>query len=269
MTSVVKQSLLGLSLLAASQAAHATIVLVETNMGNFEINLLDQSTPATVQNFLSYVKDGSYDSSVIHRAEKGFMVQGGGYKTSGNNDASLLTVTAKATVKNEPKWSNVRGTIAMAKREYLPDSASSQWFINLVDNNDPGNKLNLDRQNSGFTVFGIVTGSGMSVIDPVASLYQPGTGTLPKFPLRNYSAADAAANVPITPANMVVIEKITVINDAPDTAASLTLKANTQYHLDAEESGSSGSTGSSGSLSWLWLISGAALLAGRRLFQRR
>ena len=189
MTSLVKQSLLGLSLLAASQAAHATIVLVETSMGNFEINLFDQSTPATVQNFLSYLKDGSYDNSVIHRAEKGFMVQGGGF------DANMVEKpNNKSTIKNESYngLSNTRGTLAMARMNQ-PDSARSQFFVNLVDNNF----LNRSPMNAGYAVFGKVT-KGMDVIDKIAGV-----------PTANYGMHQ---NVPLKP---IIINSVSIKTASP------------------------------------------------------
>ncbi len=102
--------------LAVSHNAAATIVLVETNMGDFEINLFDQTTPKTVTNFLTYVKDGSYNNSIFHRSLKDFVVQGGGMRYSGNNASPFTEVPARGPIDNEPKLSNVRGTVAMAKK---------------------------------------------------------------------------------------------------------------------------------------------------------
>jgi peptidyl-prolyl cis-trans isomerase A (cyclophilin A) len=217
---MLKKSLLTVALAASclftSQQAAATIVLVETNMGDFEINLFDQTTPKNVTNFLTYVKDGSYTNVVFHRSVKDFVVQGGGFRYSGNNASPFTAVATRGPVDNEPKLSNVRGTVAMAKVADSPNSATIQWFVNLENN-----ASNLDRQNSGFTVFGTVQGTGMSILDSIESLYVPGSGAFAGAPLRNYSATDLANNVPVTAANLVTIERISIINDSPTTAANL------------------------------------------------
>lgn len=241
--------------LAALPAA-ATVVLVKTNMGNFEVNLFDQSTPATVSNFLAYVSKNDYQKTVFHRTEKNFVVQGGGFRYSGNNASPFTAIAQGAAVKNEPKWSNVRGTIAMAKISGKADSATNQWFINLTDNSS-----NLDLQNSGFTVFGQVTGNGMEVIDAIAAL--PNTlltdANFRNVPLRNYSAADATAKVPVTAANLVVIESISVINAEANTAANLQPKANTLITQKPTTGSSSG-----GSLGFGALTAGLLFWVSRR-----
>lgn len=221
--------------LAVSQHADATIVLVETNMGDFEINLFDQTTPETVTNFLTYVRAGTYNNSALQRLVKDFVVQSG-QRYSGNNSAPFTNLPARGPVDNEPKLSNVRGTVAMAKISNSPNSATNNWFVNMKDNSS-----NLDRNNGGFTVFGVVTGTGMSIIDSINDLYVPGgTGLFRETPLRNYSATDFANNVPITAANIVTIERITIINDSPTTAANLNPALNT---LAGQDNGASaGST---------------------------
>lgn len=236
--------------------AAATIVLVETNMGDFEINLFDQTTPKTVANFLAYVKDGSYTNTIFHRSIKDFVMQGGGYRYSGNNATPYVLIQEKSPVDNEPKLSNVRGTVAMAKVENSPNSARSQWFINLKDNSS-----NLDRQNSGFTVFGVVTGTGMSVVDSMDDLFVPATGNFAGVPLRNYSATDLANNVAVTASNLVTVERITVINDSPTTAANLNPKPNT---LAGQNSG--GDSGSGGGSIGSTLV---LALAGLAFWRRR
>jgi MYXO-CTERM domain-containing protein len=227
------------TILAVSHNAAATIVLVETNMGDFEINLFDQTTPETVANFLTYVRDGSYNNVLFHRSVKDFVVQGGGFRYSGNNASPFTAVTPRGPVDNEPKLSNVRGTVAMAKVANSPNSATIQWFVNLENN-----ASNLDRQNSGFTVFGTVQGTGMSILDSIEDLYVPATGNFSGAPLRNYSATDLANNVQVTAANLVTIERITVINDSPTTAANLNPTPNTLVGQGGTESSGGGSTGS-------------------------
>lgn len=227
-----------------SQQADATIVLVETNMGDFEINLFDQTTPKTVTNFLTYVKDGAYNNIVFHRLEKDFVMQGGGFRYSGNNTNPFASVTTRGPVDNEPKLSNVRGTVAMAKVPNSPNSATIQWFVNLGNNANPTIPGNLDRQNGGFTVFGTVQGTGMSILDSMEDLFVPATGAFAGAPLRNYSATDLANNVPVTASNLVTIERITIINDSPTTAANLNPALNTQAGKGSEESSGGGSAGS-------------------------
>lgn len=105
-------SLLAL-LLVLPQAATATVVEVETDLGNIEINLYDNATPETVTNFLDYVNSGAFTASIFHRSVPGFIVQSGGYVTDIN--AQVTDITSNPAVTNEPVYSNVRGTIAMAK----------------------------------------------------------------------------------------------------------------------------------------------------------
>ncbi len=257
MKSIVR-SLAVTSLLSfTTLSANATVVLVKTSLGNFEINLYDQTTPATVTNFLSYVNSGSYQNTLFHRTEKGFVAQAGGFRYSGNNTTPFTAVTTQAAVKNEPKWSNVRGTIAMAKVSGDANSATNQWFINLADNSS-----NLDLQNSGFSVFGQVTGTGMEVVDAIAALPNQ-LLTDPNFrsvPLRNYSATDAQAQVAVSAANLVLIESITVINSDTNSAAALQPKANTLITSKPQETGSS----SGGSIGFVSLLAGLLLWTGRR-----
>src|SRR5690606_25761942 len=99
----------------------------------------DKHTPKTVENFLAYVNAGAYTDSIIHRSVPGFVVQGGGFEFTGA--LPPVVITQKPAVINEPLFSNVRGTIAMAKVGNDPNSATNQWFINL-DNNSG----NLDKQ---------------------------------------------------------------------------------------------------------------------------
>lgn len=166
-TTLLRASSLCLSALAtfASPLALAdSLVRVDTDAGSFALQLFDSSAPGTVENFLGYVDAGSYDGTLIHRSVSNFVIQGGGFSfeptTGGFN--SVMTLPA---IRNEFGVSNTRGTIAMAKLGGDPDSATSQWFINLGNNS-----ANLDNQNGGFTVFGKVLGEGMAVVDSINSL---------------------------------------------------------------------------------------------------
>jgi len=151
---------------SVSFPALATNVIMETPLGDIEIELFDEVAPGTVENFLNYVNDGDYENSFVHRSVPGFVIQGGGF----NFEAGLQgTVPTDPPIQNEFNRSNVRGTVAMAKLGGDPDSATSQWFINLADNSaslDGG-----DGQGGGFfTVFGQVVGDGMEVADAIAAL---------------------------------------------------------------------------------------------------
>jgi cyclophilin family peptidyl-prolyl cis-trans isomerase len=125
-----------------------------------------RTTPVTVENFLRYADEGRYDNTFVHRSVPGFVIQGGGFKLA----AGLPHIDTFAPIVNEFGTSNTRGTIAMAKVGGNANSATSEWFVNLADNNDPEDPLSLDNQNGGFTVFGRVLGSGMSLFDGIASL---------------------------------------------------------------------------------------------------
>lgn len=156
-----------------------------TNMGEFDVLMYQYSAPNTVVNFWNYAESGAYDNSFIHRSVPGFIVQGGGFTF--HNGGGPEDIVAYDPVANEFGVSNLRGTIAMAKLGDDPDSATSQWFFNLVDNAD-----NLDNQNGGFTVFGIVLGNGMAVIDAIAAMPIHNFGnsyddTFSSIPLNNYS----------------------------------------------------------------------------------
>jgi peptidyl-prolyl cis-trans isomerase A (cyclophilin A) len=213
---------IGAALLALfSPAANATIVQFQTVLGPFEINLYDQSTPATVANFLAYVNAGEYDNVVVHRVVNGFIVQGGGFSYEGTE--TLGNVAANPPVVNEPEFSNVRGTIAMAKLSGNANSATNQWFINLGDNS-----ANLDVQNGGFTVFGEVTGNGMDVLYAINALPRFAFASpFDAIPLRDFTAQDAAADVEITDRHLVIVTAIVVLDGAVDTAAGLSPVANT------------------------------------------
>jgi peptidyl-prolyl cis-trans isomerase A (cyclophilin A) len=143
----------------ASPAALAQKVKLATSMGDVVLQLDADKAPKTVANFVQYVKDGHYDGLVFHRVIGGFMIQGGGY------DADMKEKPTRPSIPLESRngLSNLRGTIAMA-RTSVPDSASSQFFINVVDN------PRLDAANSpdgnGYAVFGKVV-SGMDVIDKI------------------------------------------------------------------------------------------------------
>lgn len=158
--SLVLASLLSLPL---SLAQAGPKVQLKTSMGDITLELNEEKAPATVKNFLSYVKEGFFDKTVFHRVIDGFMIQGGGFELK--EDGSIEQKPTKAPVQNEAKngLKNKRGSIAMA-RTSDPHSASAQFFINHDDNE------NLDYPSFdgwGYAVFGEVV-EGLDVIDKIA-----------------------------------------------------------------------------------------------------
>lgn len=158
-----------------------TVVNVTTNLGDFSIELIDEVAPGTVENFLNYIESGRYQDSIIHRSVPGFVVQGGGW-TIAEGSSQLVPVQTDEAIANEPGISNTRGTVAMAKVSGNPNSATSQWFINLADN------TGLDSDNGGFTVFGRVLDEGMSVLDAIASLQRVAiSASVNELPVLNFN----------------------------------------------------------------------------------
>ena len=177
------------------------VVKFDTNAPVSDSNIyieLTSNTPLTNANFLSYVDSNAYDNTFFHRSVNNFVLQGGGFSAptvpADQPLSDPLPITTTGTVQNEPGNPNVRGTIAMAKLGGDPDSATSQFFFNISDNNldslgNPGGFL--DSDNGGYTVFGEVLGSGMTAIDLMnnaltydASAYYANTG-LDELPLYN------------------------------------------------------------------------------------
>jgi peptidyl-prolyl cis-trans isomerase A (cyclophilin A) len=219
--------------------ADATVVEFQTVMGNFEVNLYDINTPETVTNFLNYVNNGAYTDSIYHRSVPGFIVQGGGFFF--DMALPLETIPANPPVVNEPLFSNVRGTIAMAKLGGDPDSATSQWYFNLANNS-----ANLDVQNEGFTVFGQVVGDGMDVIEAIASLpIYDFNAPVNSLPLRDYTQADFDALVPIDETNLVIVTAIIVSDSTVDSAAGLNPPLNTSNVPPPDTGGGGGGGGGS------------------------
>ncbi|WP_435011684.1 peptidylprolyl isomerase [Tundrisphaera lichenicola] len=152
---------LGLLALATTTLAadDKPVVVMETSAGPVTIELDAKNAPITVANFLKYVDEGYYDNLIFHRVIPGFMVQGGGF------DAKMSEKGKQhAPIRNESSngLPNTRGTLAMA-RTNDPDSATSQFFINLIDNDF----LNSQGGRPGYAVFGKVT-DGMNVVDAIA-----------------------------------------------------------------------------------------------------
>ncbi len=160
------------------------VVRVTTPLGAFDIELCaevsdvcEAAVPNSVDNFLGYVDRGDYEGSIIHRSTTlstagVVVIQGGGFRREG--PAIIREVPPQPAIANEFHQSNRRGTIAYARTGEV-DSARSQWFVNVSDSNTI-----LDTSNGGFTVFGVVIGDGMQVVDAIHAertlpMYFPGT----------------------------------------------------------------------------------------------
>lgn len=132
---------------------------VETNHGTFTLELTPNEAPITVANFLTYVDSDFYDNTLFHRVIDGFMVQGGGFDT----DLVMKQTLAPIVLESNNGLLNQRGTVAMA-RTNVPNSATSQFFVNSVDNSF----LNYTETNPGYAVFGAVV-AGLEVIDSISA----------------------------------------------------------------------------------------------------
>ena len=181
-------------------AADAVVVVhMDTVLGDIDIELYDDVAPQTVANFLNYVEDGDYEDSFIHRSVPDFVIQGGGFRMPVDQPEP---VPLDPPVANEYSLPNVRGTIAMAKSAGDPDSATSQWFINLVDNTTT---LGPDN-NGGYTVFGRVIGNGMEVVDAIAALPIVNAGS----PFETLPVIDFSGNT-VLKQHLVIVNKIVVV----------------------------------------------------------
>ena len=131
-------------------------VVVDTSFGKFTLELFEDKAPITVKNFLQYVDDKHYDGLIFHRVKPDSMIQGGGF-TPGMNERKV-----RDPIKNESSngLKNLRGTIAMPRAKNQPDSATSQFYVNVVDN------PTLDKAAGGYCVFGRVL-DGIDVVDKI------------------------------------------------------------------------------------------------------
>ncbi|MDI4632025.1 peptidylprolyl isomerase [Pelomonas sp. V22] len=153
---------LSLSLAFSAGALAQTVVKLTTTVGDIRVELDAEKAPKTVANFIAYVKAGHYNGLIFHRVIENFMIQTGGYTTK------LEGRPTKAPIPLESAngLNNVRGSIAMA-RSSNPDSATSQFFINTVDN--PGLDAENARDGKGYAVFGRVI-EGMEVVDQIRAV---------------------------------------------------------------------------------------------------
>ncbi|MBQ0834827.1 MULTISPECIES: peptidylprolyl isomerase [unclassified Marinobacter] len=159
-------------------------VRILTSEGAIELQLRPDVAPKSVENFLQYARDGFFDGTIYHRVIPGFMVQGGGFTNE------MTRKETRAPIKNEasPTLPNLRGTVSMA-RTNAPDSATSQFFINVANNDF----LNAGVRGAGYAVFAKVT-AGMGVVDTIAKV--------------KTARVRGMADVPVNP---VIIESVTVL----------------------------------------------------------
>jgi peptidyl-prolyl cis-trans isomerase A (cyclophilin A) len=145
------------------------VVVLKTNLGDIEIQLDPKNAPITTANFLAYVDKKFYDGTIFHRVVRGFVAQGGGFTADGQEKPTDAPIVNEAT----NGLHNVRGTISMA-RTNDPNSATSQFFLNFVDNStgklDPGGF-----SPEGYAVFGKII-KGMDILDKMEALAGPGDG---------------------------------------------------------------------------------------------
>ncbi len=237
-----------------------TLVEITTPEGTIPVALSDAKTPKTVANFLSYITNGQYQGTIIHRSVPGFVIQGGGYTPAGS------PITQQAVVVSEAGTSNTVGTIAMALSTG-PNSGTSQWFINLANNTS----LDTSANNSGgpFTAFGNLVYGGQVVANKIAALQivndsqnppgaAGGANIWVQLPVINYSGSTTPTSVP--PANLVGTTyqvtpalTYTATTDDPTVAtpaisgSSLSLAfgsgtGNTQVHVTATDIGGNTAT---------------------------
>ena len=158
-----------LLLSSLSMAQDNPIVVMETSKGTIQVELWADKAPISVENFLRYTDNGFFDGMIFHRVIPGFMVQGGGFSPS------MAQKSTYEAIKNEASAAvpNDRGTLAMARTNVV-DSATAQFFVNLVDN-DFLNQTNKTPSGFGYAVFGEVI-EGMDVVDAIAKV-ETGTGS--------------------------------------------------------------------------------------------
>ncbi len=153
-----------------------TIVVIQTSMGTIKAELWDSRAPKTVANFLRYIDEGFYDGLIFHRVIDGFMIQGGGFTSQ------MQQKTTHSPIANEAsaELRNDRGTLAMARTNQV-DSATSQFFINLVDN-DSLNHTSRAPRGFGYCAFGEVI-EGLDVVDKIAKSPTANQGSMGDVPV--------------------------------------------------------------------------------------
>lgn len=189
------------------------VVVFDTVLGKVGVELRADAAPLEVSNFLSYVSSGAYSSSFIHRSAaletNGAIsiIQGGGYVM---NTSGITNVEAKGTVPLEYNLPNERGTLAAARATDV-NSATCQWYFNVRDNSSILGPSN----GGGYTVFGRVIGTGMSIVDAVAALPRVNAGSpFNELPVRDYTSGT------VYTANLVMVNSIRALSLFPDNSGS-------------------------------------------------
>lgn len=187
----------GIALSATPALAANPQVEFDTTAGVIKVELFPDAAPKTVANFLAYVKSGHYAGTQFHRVIDGFMIQGGGFTSDFRQKPTRPPIPIESESSSKAGLSNVPGTLAMA-RTSDPDSATSQFFIN-VGNNSRLNFSSATPQGYGYTVFGKVIG-GMDIVNKIAKAPKGATGAVP-----------AGINPGDVPATQVVITSAKLI----------------------------------------------------------
>ena len=171
-----KLAIAGVAALTIGTQARAQTVKISTNQGDIIVQLEAAKAPKSVENFLQYAKAGHYNGTIFHRVIDGFMIQGGGFTP----DMQQKPTRPPIPLESRNGLSNVRGTLAMA-RTNVPDSATSQFFINVKDNGFLDSARSPD--GNGYAVFGKVT-QGMDVVDKIRKVETSQRGPFGDVPVQ-------------------------------------------------------------------------------------
>lgn len=204
--------------LSAVTAQAGTLVRMDTTFGSLTVELYDDETPVSVENFLQYLEQGVYSRGVVHRLDNdNKVIQGGMIRYLGDCTEGVLIncstdwIEPDAPIKNEAGIPNTRGTLAYARTAEV-DSATSQWFINTDDNPAFNNRIDEESGEpvTGYAVFGHVRGDGMQVVDRITEL---GTRTLDQRILTQFPMRDTSVVYPVESTlvmyNMYEVERYT------------------------------------------------------------
>jgi cyclophilin family peptidyl-prolyl cis-trans isomerase len=153
------------------------VAVITTTVGDITVELFKDKAPVSVENFLQYVRDGFYSGTVFHRIVPGYVIQGGGFTAKMEEKPTRPPILNEAT----NGVSNARGTLAMARTRALR-SATSQFFINLIDNSSKLNHRGYAPEDFGYAVFGRVL-SGMDVVDKIAAVKTQRVGPFDDVPV--------------------------------------------------------------------------------------
>jgi len=206
----------------------ANIVRLETTKGNIVLELDSAKAPITVANFLGYVRSSFYNGTIFHRVIKSFMIQGGGVTEN------LIEKPTNPPIRNEAynKLSNVRGTIAMA-RETPPHTATSQFYINHVNNLFLNYKDSSSDTRWGYCVFGKVI-EGLAIVDSIANAatdsINPDYVDVPKIPIFIIKALEVTTGISTT-INIKPVTSVTFRTNGSRLAACVQSKQNAIFRL--------------------------------------